>query len=157
MEEFERRFGTHSSEDMSVTEEILKKQKQYEDNRHIHPMKLLFDCTNVKEMLKTCCKPRANHVRLQIWLLFLSMAIYIMAYMAPIVFMFQFCQKVYNWDSETYSNVSAGASFISCAATLIIAPILIKGFTFKDTSLAMVGIASFAAQYVLKGLILSPI
>ncbi|CAG2106821.1 unnamed protein product [Medioppia subpectinata] len=158
MEAFQRDFGSTNGEeeDMSLREEMLNKQKQYDDNRHIHPIRLLFDCRNVKDMFITCWKRRTNYVRLQLWLLFLSMAIYIMAYMGPITILFAFVQKVYKWNSATFSNISAIGSLISVAAIFVISPILIKVLGFKDTTLSMVGLVSFCGQYVLRGVILNP-
>ena len=67
------------------------------DDKHdhiTHPLKLLFNLENVREIFRTCLKKRDNYVRTQIWLLTLSMAIYIISHIGPIVFMYPFAQKV---------------------------------------------------------------
>ncbi len=60
-------------------EEKMKSDKKKEDEKR-HPLSLLFDLSNVKEMFNCCIKPRANKVRKQIWLIFLSLVILHMIY-----------------------------------------------------------------------------
>ncbi len=60
-------------------EEKIKSDKKKEDEKR-HPLSLLFDLSNVKEMIKCCLKPRANKVRKQIWLIFFTMIIIHMIY-----------------------------------------------------------------------------
>jgi hypothetical protein len=55
-------------------EEKMKSDKKKEDEKR-HPLSLLFDLSNVKEMVKCCIKPRANKVRQQIWLIFITMIV----------------------------------------------------------------------------------
>ncbi|CAG2106820.1 unnamed protein product, partial [Medioppia subpectinata] len=159
MEAFQRDFGSINGEeeDMSLREEMANKQKQYDDNRHIHPIRLLFNCRNVKDMFTTCCKRRTNYVRLQLWLLFVSMAIFVIAFMGPIVFLYSFVQIIYKWDSQMFSNISAAGSFISIGAVFFVTPILIKVLRFKDTTLSLIGLAAFGGQNLLRGIILNPI
>ena len=127
IKEFRKRF--HMKEDIEMQkkgQQVCDKQQQFNDNKHIHPLKLLFNFENVRDIVKTCCKPRTNYIRLQIWLLYLSMLCYLMAHMGTTVFLFPFVQKIYQWNSETYSNASAIGNVIQALATLLIAPILIK-------------------------------
>ena len=49
-------------------------------DRDIHPIKLLFDLENVRSMVRTVIKKRENKVRTQLFLLFTSMIIMIMAF-----------------------------------------------------------------------------
>jgi len=88
--------------------------------------KLLFKFNNIKDMFSTCLKKRDNYVRLQIWLLFVAIIFNLLSSIGPMMFLYQFVQKVYSWNSETYSNASALGNILNALATLIIVPILIK-------------------------------
>jgi len=59
-------------------EEIKSDRKKEDEGRH--PLSLLFDLSNVKEMVRCCIKPRPNKVRTQIWLIFVTMIILIMSF-----------------------------------------------------------------------------
>ena len=126
---FDKKFNTNRDSVITGDREvqiIREKHKQFADNKHINPVKLLFSLDNLKDIVETCCKPRGNYVRLQIWLLFLSMSCYLLAHIGPMIFMYQFSQKVYEWDSGTYSNATAIASIATALGTMTIAPILLK-------------------------------
>ncbi|XP_054156950.1 thymic stromal cotransporter homolog, partial [Oppia nitens] len=149
------------SEQLSNNDEgraLLSEDGHHRDNhrRRVHPIKSLFNINNIKEMLITCCKPRRHYVRLQIWLLILSMAILVLAYMGPLIFLFPFVQKIYQWDSETYSTMNALNGLVSSLCTIFIGPLFIKILGFKDTTLALVGLFSFVAQTTIRGIILNP-
>lgn len=91
-----------------------------------HPLKLLFDVNNIKDIIKTCLKPRENRVRAQIWLLFVSMVIYLLSHLGPSQILFQFAQKVYHWESAKYSYASSLGNVFTCIAMTTVAPILVK-------------------------------
>ncbi|CAG2104672.1 unnamed protein product, partial [Medioppia subpectinata] len=163
MREWERHFGETTGAAVDGTDtnnsseaRIADKLQKYEDNKHIHPMKLLFNLNNVKEMLSTCCLPRANHVRLQIWLMFVSMVCYMMSYVGPQVFMFQFTEKVYSWDSRRYSNAATLATIAQAVGPMIVGPLLVKVFKIRDTTLAAVGFGSYLSMNVIRGVVLNP-
>ena len=128
IKEFKKRFHIRDDSDIEPKGRTVdcEKQKQLDDNKHIHPLRLLFSLGNVKDMIRTCCKPRANYVRLQIWLLFLTMFFYMVTHIGIHAFLYPFCQKIYEWDSETYSSANAMGNAINAMSTLILAPILIK-------------------------------
>ncbi|CAG2176864.1 unnamed protein product, partial [Oppiella nova] len=130
IKDWEKRFNAVSDPEkdsiVSVDDRVHQKLKKFEDNKHIHPMKLLFNTNNVKEMWRTCSKKRDKRVRRQIWLLFLADAIYLLDHVGPFIFMYQFSQKVYSWDSSTYSNGSTIEKISSSVATMIFGAILLK-------------------------------
>jgi hypothetical protein len=67
------------------------------DDKHdhiTHPLKLLFNLENVREIFRTCLKKRDNYVRAQILLLSLAMPCCLIFYIGPSVFMYPFAQKV---------------------------------------------------------------
>ncbi|XP_054156892.1 proton-coupled folate transporter-like [Oppia nitens] len=153
---WEQRFRNSCDDnDVEFETRVENKIKRYDDYRHIHPIKLLVNIKNVKEMWSTCAKPRANLVRIQIWLLFLSVSCYMLSHVGPIIFLFQFTQKVYSWNSQMYSNGSAISSFTIALATIIIAPVLIRVFKLKDTTLSLIGLLSYFAQNLIRGVVLT--
>jgi len=123
-------FEEHFSENIEILKNENNFHNRVNDNKDIHkdihPLRLLIDLNNIKDMFGTCCKRRTNYVRLQIWLLFASTSIYLLAHVGPIIFLFAFVQKVYSWDSETYSNASTIDKLIVALGTITIGPILIK-------------------------------
>ena len=105
---------------------INKRLKQMHDNKHIHPIKLLFNFKNIRDMWRTCIKKRTNYVRLQIWLLFISMVCFVLSHSGPIFFLYQFAQKEYHWNAEQYSNAFAIEKVVSALATLILMPLFVR-------------------------------
>lgn len=124
--EFEKRFCAKEPGLESKEPVVCEKRKQFEDNKHVHPLRLLFRWRNVGDMLRTCCKPRPNHVRCQIWLLFLSMLCYIMVHVGPGTFLYPFVQKVYQWNSDSYTTASAIGNVVTALVTLLAVPVLIR-------------------------------
>ena len=59
---------------------IKLKSDMSREDRDIHPIRLLFDLENVKSMVRTVIKKRENKVRTQLFLLFTTMIIMIMAF-----------------------------------------------------------------------------
>ncbi|XP_054157504.1 uncharacterized protein LOC128955852 [Oppia nitens] len=157
---WEQKFPSHITESITSdnnTDDIVNsKLKTFDEYKHIKPIKLLFDLKNAKEMWRTCSRKRHNHLRLQIWLLFLSFACFIIAHVGPIIFMFQFTQKVYGWDSQTYSTWSAITSGTGALATFIIAPLLLKILKISDITLSLVGLVSYFLQNIIWGTVLYP-
>ena len=98
----------------------------YKEFENVNPIKLLFDIKNVVEMIKTCTKKRTNYIRLQIWLLFLSMVTYILSREGSNVFMFQFVERVYQWDAEQYSYGLSLNTLCNAIFLLTIIPFVIK-------------------------------
>jgi hypothetical protein len=67
--------GIKVSENKDKLKDELKREKKQEKIKH--PLKLLFDLSNIKDMVKCCLKHRPNRVRTQIWLIFGAMIIII--------------------------------------------------------------------------------
>ena len=98
----------------------------YKEFENVNPIKLLFDFKNVIEMVKTCTKKRTNYIRLQIWLLFLSMITYFLYREGSNVFLFQFVERVYQWDAEQYSYGASLNTLCNAIFLLTIIPFIIK-------------------------------
>ena len=107
----------------SVKIDMVNHYKEYEN---VNPIKLLFDIKNVIEIVKTCTKKRTNYIRLQIWLLFLSMVTYFLSKDGSNVFLFQFVERVYQWDAEQYSYASSLNTLCHAIFLLTIIPFIIK-------------------------------
>ncbi|CAG2118473.1 unnamed protein product, partial [Medioppia subpectinata] len=151
---FSKGSDTESGPDIQQTF-IKNKLQTFEANKDKNPLKLLLNVNNVKQMFATCVKRRPNYVRLQIWLLFLSMACCLIAHIGPMIFYYQFSQKVYAWDSKVYSNANAIASIAITLGTMIIAPILLKVFKLKDTTISLVGLVSYFIKNIVRGVVLT--
>jgi PCFT/HCP family folate transporter-like MFS transporter 1/3 len=111
-------------------------KKNEEEKRH--PIRMLFDLSNMKEMYFCAIKKRPNKVRKQIWLLYGIMIITIISYRANSI-NFQFVQKIYYWDAEFYASISSISMIVHTIATLTIVPFLIKVVKLNDIPLAIVG------------------
>ena len=124
--EFEKRFGQTDVDSDDKQSTVRDKLKRFDQYKGTHPIKLLFDMNNVKDMFRTCFKKRPEKARLQLWLLFLSTACYLLTHVGPYLFLFSFVQKVYNWNSGVYSDWLAINNIINGVVTFVFAPIFIK-------------------------------
>jgi hypothetical protein len=120
---FEDNFGEKSSNSKKDLEiENSSKAKQNTEN----PIKLLFNLRNVKEIVMTCFKKRDNYVRAQIWLIILSLFCHLFVVMSPMSFLFQFVEKIYEWNAEKYSYISSLGTISHTVVMMTITPIFIK-------------------------------
>ena len=123
-EKFDKQFGEVNVNNL----ELKDIENQKTENRNENPIKLLFKSRNVKDIVKTCIKKRDNRVRLQIWLVFSAMLSHRFLTCSPGFFEFQFVQKIYFWDAETYGYISFIGTITYAFSTITCAPILIKVF-----------------------------
>lgn len=100
----------------------------------------LFDISNVKDIIATCTKPRSNHARLEIWLLFLSISCIMLSYIGSMLILWQFVERAFSWTSKTYSNVNSIVSVIQFISMAIIILVLIKKLKVRDS---LLGISTF--------------
>jgi hypothetical protein len=117
---FEDNFGEKSSnskKDLKIENSLEVKQ---------NPIKLLFNLRNVKEIVMTCIKKRDNYVRAQIWLIILSLFCHLFVVMSPMSFLFQFVEKIYEWNAEKYSYISSLGTISHTMVMMTITPIFIK-------------------------------
>ncbi|CAG2170532.1 unnamed protein product, partial [Oppiella nova] len=155
--EWEFRFGSVSDsvDGKSVAHRVNAKLRHFLSHEFIHPLKLLFNIKNGHKMLMSLVKRRDNYVRFQILLLFLSVISYISSNLGPIVFGYQFSQKVYHWDYDTYVNTSAIGCLAIAVGTIALSPFLLA-LRLRDTTLSLIGLMSFFSLQLIRGLILSP-
>lgn len=98
--------------------------KGEEENKHI--MKQFFDLKNIHEMYKTYSRERPFGIRLQILLLMISMVMFLLSYSGPSVFLYQYVQKLFNWDSQKYALYYAMSTTINLITTFVFTPIIIR-------------------------------
>jgi hypothetical protein len=126
---FEDNFGEKSLE--SKKDLQIETKSQVKRNTE-NPIKLLFKLRNVKEIVMTCIKKRDNYVRAQIWLTILSMFCNMFIIMSSMAFLFQFVEKMYEWDAEKYSYISSIGTIINSVIMMTVTPIFIKvGINFS--------------------------
>jgi hypothetical protein len=116
-----KKFDFEFGDENNVNQELEKEKI----TKKVNPLKLLFNLNNVKEIFRTCIKKRDNRVRLQIWLIFFTMMCNNFENSSPGVFQFQFVEKVYYWDAETYGYFSAIGTVSHALFTITCAPVLI--------------------------------
>ncbi len=122
-------FDFEFGDENNVNQELEKEK----NTKKVNPLKLLFNFNNVKDIVKTCIKKRDNRVRFQIWLIFFTMLCTTFLNSAPGVFQFQFVEKIYYWNAETYGYFSAIGTISHAFFTITCAPILIR-VSFKTQS-----------------------
>jgi len=91
-----------------------------------HPLRLLLDMKNVRDILMLCIGCRADFVRAQIWLVFLANFCKYFILMASQAFLFQFVEKVYDWDSKTFSQYQSLSYIINSISVMLLTTVLIK-------------------------------
>ena len=130
-----------------------KNDRNNENTKPKHPLKMLCDLSNIKDMFLCCVKPRPNRVRTQIWLLlvckFISSTL-----MSGQQFTFQFVQKVYHWDSVWFAYVKSLTTIASLIASFTVLPFIIKILKVKDIPLALIGFTTKFISELLIGTIL---
>ena len=160
----------------------LMKQKLIEEENDLaqncydntHPLRLLFDIKNVKEIVMTCLKKRDGYVRAEIWLIIGGMFCAYVLGSGPGVFFFQFAEKIYKWDAEIWTLVSSIGMMANSLVVILITPILIKVnitifssditlltifaqvFKLNDVLLSLIGFCGVFAFLLIVGTVLSP-
>ena len=124
--EWHKRFDESNLDSDSKVVLPSDKLSRFDSFKGTHPLKLLFKLDNVREMFRTCFKKRPGTVRLQLWLLLVVMIFFMISHIGPIIFLYSFTQKIYGWNSETYSNASVIEKIVNTLVTFISAPILIR-------------------------------
>ena len=114
---------SNKSHDMKTEKDDGNHYKKYQNQ---NPIRLLFDCGNIVEMVKTCFKKRPTLIRAQIWLMFLSMLMFNVSRDGIYVFLFQFVERVYQWNAEQYSYASSISSVVNVIFLLTVIPFIIK-------------------------------
>ena len=117
-------------DDARIEKGDLKTRKDdgnyYKEFENQNPIRLLFDCGNISEIVKTCFKKRPTLIRAQIWLMFLSMLVFNLSREGSYIFLFQFVERVYQWNAEQYSYASSISTLVNVIFLLTVVPFIIK-------------------------------
>ena len=119
---FELKFGKQKD---NISKEAVPQMKTQESDGR-HPLRLLFDLQNVKQIIITFIKSRPNYVRLQILLITGALFCNLFIILSPSSFLFQFVEKIYNWDAKTYSSVISFGQVVNTLVIICVSPLLIK-------------------------------
>jgi hypothetical protein len=153
LEEEVEKAKSNNNSIIEKNQEVETKQDEYIEN--VHPIKLLFNFNNVKEILQTLIKKRPNKEHLQLWLCLLSSSILTISHWGPLVFQYQFNQKVYSWGPEKQSYVQTVGSLISPISMVFSSILLVKVIKMSDMSIAIIGCSCFAIQGIVLGTFLT--
>ena len=89
-------------------------------------LKILFDLHNVREMVHTFVRPRPHHIRRHIIMLVFAALALLVAYVGPAVFLYQYVQKLYAWNSATYANYTSLGAALNIITSFAISPLLLN-------------------------------
>ncbi|RWS21451.1 proton-coupled folate transporter-like protein, partial [Leptotrombidium deliense] len=120
-------------------------------------LKRIFKLKNATETLATCFKARPDNKRQQLWLLISALYIVIMTSFGEVDVLFQFTERVFQWNATFFSNVNAVGSIASNTTQAIFVVILVKCFKAKDIRLAIIGCVSLIFQVIMRGSLLFPV
>ncbi|RWS22408.1 hypothetical protein B4U80_13564 [Leptotrombidium deliense] len=134
--------------------EVFADQSKFTD---CIPLKEIFNWSNARETLATCFKARPENKKLQLWLLISALYIIIMTSFGQVDVLFQYTERVFQWNAIMFSNVNAIGSIASNTTQAIFVVILVKCLKVKDIRLAIIGCVSLTAQIVMRGTLLFPI
>lgn len=156
--------GSNSKkEEINSTEELKKSAAEEENIESEHDeskdsaFKVFFNLNNARETLNAFFRPRANHVRLQIFLLCFVQFSQLLISTGLSNLMVQFAQSVYNWSPSTYSTVSAVNLVASMLLLACCSSIFITWLKFSDSNLILMAqISNFLADLI-RGTFLSPL
>ncbi|CAG2174358.1 unnamed protein product, partial [Oppiella nova] len=146
-----------SSDNNNNDRKELENKKQNIGNETKHPLRLLFDINNAKDIVTTCTKKRPNYVRAQIWLIIGAMFCGYFIAAAPGAFFFQFIEKVYYWDASTFTQISSMGMIVNSIIIIFLTPLLIKVLKLNEMFLAIIGFFGAFLHMIALGVILSPI
>lgn len=116
--------GDGPKEVVMGTREEEKPRPEVEEE--VNPLRILFDLNNMKDMFRTFVKPRLYHVRLHLILIIFASMTVLLAYIGPAMFLYQYVEKVFSWNSSQYSNYSTITSVINILSMFTLAPLVLK-------------------------------
>ncbi|CAG2102356.1 unnamed protein product [Medioppia subpectinata] len=127
-----------------------------DNNKAIHPLRLLLDWRNVKDIVMSCFKSRSHFVRAQLMLIIMADFCGYFIKSGILTFAFQFAEKIYNWDSKVFSEYQSMSLIITSISVLLLTSVLIRIFKCNDMCLAIIGFLSILLQNLILGVILKP-
>ncbi|XP_026333444.1 proton-coupled folate transporter, partial [Hyposmocoma kahamanoa] len=116
-------------------------QKSLREAGATNPLTDFLDINNMKQTLRTLSKPRANHRRLFLWFLLISMAFYTFQRDERSV-MYLYTMTVFQWDNTAFSHFRTYLSTAYVIVMLFGIPFMTKVLNWKDTIIVMLGAVS---------------
>lgn len=114
-----------------------------------------FDWKHVVESLRSVVRPRANHGRLYLLLIILSMGLYTFQRNERQM-SFLYTQKKFHWSTIEFSNFRTFQTATYAAVTLLGAPLLTKLCGLKDSVIVLMGAPAHAIARVIFALAAVP-
>lgn len=116
----------------------------------------LFDIHNIQQTLHVFFRPREGYARLQIFLLYLVLFSQVLTTQGMAVVTLQWVERVYNWNSTSYSTFTAISTLSSMALLAIGSIIFIKKMQLSDDTLIIISQVSSFFKNIILGVFLSP-
>ncbi|XP_015789276.1 uncharacterized protein LOC107366208 [Tetranychus urticae] len=117
----------------------------------------VFSLSNLSQTFQTLIRTRPNAQRAQLWHLILASSLVPWSLLCDTLIGFQFAQKVYGWNYEFFSYVSAVFEVAPMLFKPIATYVLIHRHLFRDVSLAALGNLSMFIGAIIRGVLLQPL
>ncbi|KAI1298862.1 Solute carrier family 46 member 3 [Halotydeus destructor] len=112
-----------------------------------------FNMENLRKLQYTFMLKRENLGRVQLWLLITINGLAVFAFVGAGAVMLSYVQKVYHWNIEKFSKISAALAGCTFVAFALGSPVLTNVFKFTDPQLGLFGLTSGGIGIVLLGTI----
>ena len=117
----------------------------------------MFDLENIRDVFRTAVKKRPNKGRLQLWLLYLSMATIMLSGVKDFNMLFPFVEEVYDWDAKEFSQIKSMSSIVAVVMTALVSFSLSGFFKVSDTKMGLIGFVSVMFAALSIGSVISPV
>lgn len=117
----------------------------------------VFSLSNLSQTFQTLVRARPNAQRAQLWHLILASSLVSWSLLCDTLIGFQFGQKVYHWNYQFFSYVTAVFELVPMLFKPIATYALIHRHLFRDVSLAALGNLSMFIDAVIRGVLLQPL
>ena len=114
--------------------------------------KAFFSPDSLRDSYRLVVAPREGNSRLQIWLLLLLSFIIGLPQAGMRQLTLLYVKKRYGWNVDTLSYVTGGLRLGGAIFTIIAVRVFTKKLKIRDSIIAVIGLASFAADYMIRGL-----
>ncbi|XP_030080578.1 uncharacterized protein LOC111597884 isoform X2 [Drosophila hydei] len=116
----------------------------------------LFSLTHIKEMFRTCCKPREHHAREIIWLVTLTMFMSMFVVDGGMTVMYLFVRQKFHWSVREFTFFETISQVVPMLGALIGFLMLRKVFGLSVVTLALLSLGSEILSNVTKGFAMLP-
>ncbi|TDG52311.1 hypothetical protein AWZ03_001141 [Drosophila navojoa] len=116
----------------------------------------LFSLTHIKEMFKTCCKPREHHAREIIWLVTLTMFMSMFVVDGAMTVMYLFVRQKFHWSVREFTFFETISQVVPMLGALIGFLMLRKVFGLSVVTLALLSLGSEILSNLTRGFAMLP-